>query len=229
MVAGGTGTRMDSAIAKQFILVNGKPVIVHCFEKFYASEVGYGYALVLHESLHPEWQKVQQDFLPWLDKNNFILCGGGAERSDSVANGLQMIANHNWAADTTLIAIHDAVRPLVTCKIILDAFQLAEEKGSAVVCVPVKSSLRIKTQTGSKAVDRDMYFHVQTPQVFRMKDLSNWYQQRPAQLFTDDASLAEFFGCEIQISEGSYDNLKITTPEDLAVAEILLKKENEGG
>ena len=217
---------MGSATAKQFLIANEKPVIVHSFEKFKNALPQTGFVLVLHPSLNNEWENIREEFLPWLTSENFICCDGGAERSDSVSNGLEEIARSGWIQAETegWVAIHDAVRPLIKEEIIQRSFEIARAKGNAVVCVPVKSSIRIKTETGSLAVDRDLYFHVQTPQVFRLSELLSWYRQRPATLFTDDASLAEYFGCDIHLCEGNYDNIKITTPEDLALAEILLKK-----
>ena len=220
---------MGTTTAKQFLVAAGKPIIVHSFERFRTAVPDAGFILVLHSSLHADWEAIREEFLPWLNQKNFLLCEGGKERSDSVKNGLDAIQTGGWSdsVSSTPIAIHDAVRPMISPGIITDAFQLAVSTGSAVVCVPVKSSMRIKTENGSKAVDRNLYYHVQTPQVFRFNELLKWYSEKPDQEFTDDASLAEFFGCNIQMCEGSYDNLKITTPEDLAVAEILLKKEGK--
>ncbi|HEX2898620.1 MAG TPA: 2-C-methyl-D-erythritol 4-phosphate cytidylyltransferase, partial [Bacteroidia bacterium] len=123
-----------------------------------------------------------------------------------------------------LVAIHDGVRPFINARILSEGFALAEEKGNAVASVPVKSSMRMKTDTGSKAVERDMFYHVQTPQIFYLDEILTCYNDRGNAVFTDDASLAEQHGMTIQMYMGSYDNLKITTPEDIPLAERLLER-----
>jgi 2-C-methyl-D-erythritol 4-phosphate cytidylyltransferase len=222
IVAGGTGTRMGSGMPKQLMQINGRAILAHTIDRFLEFDGKLDIVIVLHESLAEAWPS----FLDW----NFSaetaprlhVCLGGAERSESVHNGLAQI--RKLAGDArVIVAIHDAVRPFVDQRMLSEGYALAEEKGNAVATVPVKSSMRKRTETGSIAVDRDDYFHVQTPQVFFLDDILAAYSRRPpTPTFTDDASLAEHFGMEIQMYFGGYDNLKITTPEDLIVAERLL-------
>jgi 2-C-methyl-D-erythritol 4-phosphate cytidylyltransferase len=125
----------------------------------------------------------------------------------------------------TVVVVHDGVRPFFTNEMLRQAMTSAAELGSGVCCVPVKSSIRMRTAHGSKAVDRALFYHVQTPQCFRLPQLLASYEEAdPDVEFTDDASLFEAAGHEIHIVEGHYDNLKLTTPEDLLVAEALLQR-----
>jgi 2-C-methyl-D-erythritol 4-phosphate cytidylyltransferase len=145
---------------------------------------------------------------------------GGKSRYESVANGVRSIQNPE-----TLVAIHDGARPFLSPELIEHAFQMAYENGNAVLAVPAKDSLRIQTgEESSRAVDRSQYFYVQTPQIFWQRDLSAIYRQPYDHKFTDDATVMEMAGFGINLVEGSYDNIKITTPEDWAIAELILEK-----
>ena len=145
---------------------------------------------------------------------------GGSSRTESVSNGLQ------YVNDEDLVAIHDGVRPFASIKVISSAFQAAARFGNAIVCVKPKESIReLYAEGSSKAVNRDNYRIIQTPQVFQGAIIKSAYKNASniKEEFTDDASLAEYFGQTIQLIEGDYMNMKITTPEDMAIAESILR------
>jgi 2-C-methyl-D-erythritol 4-phosphate cytidylyltransferase len=136
-----------------------------------------------------------------------------------VKNGLQAIEDN-----TGLVAIHDGVRPLITVKIIEESFALAQEKGNALTVVALKDSIRKQTENGSESINRSDYFLVQTPQTFKVEEIINAYNKAAiVNNFTDDASVLEANGGQIQLVQGDYKNIKITTSEDLLFANALLK------
>ena len=234
IVAGGTGTRMGTEVPKQLLLLGDAPILVHSIRNFLDFDPKTQICLVLHGSIIPVWEELSRKYFDYAQTKQIHTCEGGLERTISVYNGLKKLAevcgisgeedNNLTEVNNPLVAIHDGVRPFARPDMLKKAFKLATEKGNAVICVPVKSSMRKKTETGSMAVDRTEYFNVQTPQIFYLRALLSCYKKRPNDLFTDDASLMEYFEHKIQIAEGSYDNLKITTPEDLSVAEMILAR-----
>jgi 2-C-methyl-D-erythritol 4-phosphate cytidylyltransferase len=146
------------------------------------------------------------------------LVAGGETRFQSVKNGINSLQNID------LVAIHDGVRPFVSPSIIKNSFQLAAQKGSAIAAVPSKDSLRLVQKDGSsQALDRTLCYLMQTPQVFQYPIISKALQQPELPIFTDDASVVEYDGVQVYLSEGSYQNIKITTKEDLILAEALIK------
>jgi 2-C-methyl-D-erythritol 4-phosphate cytidylyltransferase len=166
----------------------------------------------------------QNQFQVWEDLKTFHnfqiphqVVAGGKERVDSVRNGLQMIDN-----EASIVAIHDGVRPLVSLEIIEKSFAEAETKSNAITAVKLKDSIRQKQNDTTIAVDRNQYFLIQTPQTFQTHLIKKAYQQTDIQLLTDDASVAEKAGYDIHLIDGDYRNLKITTQEDLIVAEAFL-------
>ncbi|MBK9448678.1 MAG: 2-C-methyl-D-erythritol 4-phosphate cytidylyltransferase [Bacteroidetes bacterium] len=223
VVAGGTGTRMGAGMPKQMLPLKERAVLAHTLDRFLSFDPEIQIVSVLHPSLADSWSA----FLDWhfgaVESPRLHICLGGAERSESVQNGLHQIRDM-VGEGRALVAIHDGVRPFVNHRILSEGFALAEEKGNAVAVVPVKSSMRMKTENGSKAVERDLFYHVQTPQIFFLDEILTCYNERGNAIFTDDASLAESQGMTIQMYLGSYDNLKITTPEDLLLAERLLER-----
>ncbi|MFK7970562.1 MAG: 2-C-methyl-D-erythritol 4-phosphate cytidylyltransferase [Bacteroidia bacterium] len=223
LVAGGTGTRMGTKIPKQFLTLQGVPVLVHTLKRFLGYDSSMPIVLVMHTGSQSQWADLAQQHLSETERQRIILCDGGAERSDSVHNGMEALANHIEAHDEYLVAIHDAVRPFIHTRLLDEAFATAAAQGASVCCVAVKSSIREVTNGGSQAVDRSRFFHVQTPQTFAFSPLLQAYRNRPHNRFTDDASLYEATGKPVTICAGSYDNIKLTTPEDLFVAEKILK------
>lgn len=222
IVAGGKGQRMGGETPKQFIEIAGRPILAHTIDAFLSFDPQLKIGVVLHPSLIPDWESRIPSLFSAETQTRIFTCAGGDERVHSVHNGLRAIAAQNPSGENPLVAIHDGVRPFITHSVLQAAFATASSTGNAVVAVPVKSSMRMKTENGaSVAVDRARFFHVQTPQIFRLHDILTCYDQRTHDSFTDDASLAEAAGMEINLVEGTYENIKITTPEDLAVAHYL--------
>ena len=223
IVAGGTGTRMGAGLPKQMLPLKDRAVLAHTIDRFLEFDPTIEIVAVLHPSLADNWPA----FLDWhfdaSESPRLHICLGGEERTESVHNGLIFIDKHN-DHEEALVAIHDGVRPFANVRMLSEGFALASEKGNAIAAVQVKSSMRMRTETGSQAVARDQFYHVQTPQIFLLSQILDAYNRRPQGNFTDDASLAESFGMDIQLFQGSYENIKITTPEDLFVAERLLER-----
>jgi 2-C-methyl-D-erythritol 4-phosphate cytidylyltransferase len=214
IVAGGKGTRMRTKLPKQFLELMGKPVLMHTLDAFYQYSPGITVILVLPEDDMPLWSALCQQY--HFDKK-VLLATGGDTRFQSVKNGLEKIEGEG------LVAIHDGVRPLISSDIIGASFRLAAVHESAVAAVRLKESIRMTDQDNTKAVDRSRFRLIQTPQTFKVSLIKKAYQQKEDPSLTDDASVAERAGHIISLFEGSYENLKITTPEDMIVAEALLK------
>lgn len=214
IVAGGKGTRIPGKTPKQFVVLNGLPVLMHTLNAFYHYSPSLHVVLVLPEEDFALWQSLckQYDF----DKP-VTLQAGGKTRFQSVKLGLNTIDGDG------LVAIHDGVRPLVTPEMITASFKMAKQFGTAVASVSLKESIRETTPAGTSALDRTRYRLIQTPQTFLLDLIRKAYELPEDQTLTDDASIAERAGNNIFLFEGSYQNLKITTPEDLLLAEALLK------
>lgn len=214
IVAGGKGTRIKSKVPKQFLDLDGVPVLMRTINTFYSYSPAITVIVVLPEDDFPLWEE-----LCLLHKYNkpLLLTKGGETRFQSVKNGLDKIKGDG------LVAIHDGVRPLVSEDIIGASFRLAAVHGSAVAAVRLKESIRMTDQDNTKAMDRSRFRLVQTPQTFTVSLIKNAYQTKEDASLTDDASVAERAGHVISLFEGSYENIKITTPEDLIVAEALIR------
>jgi len=214
IVAGGKGTRMKGKTPKQFIEINDKPLLMHSFECFHR----YDHSILFILALHPGYFSIWRDLIR---KNHFSIkhdiVKGGDTRFHSVLNALDK------SCDECLIAVHDAVRPLVSSETIERCFNVAEQKGTAVPCIGVSESVRELTADGSRPVDRDRLRVIQTPQVFRADILKQAYQQTYIRAFSDDASVVEYAGYTITLVQGNRENIKITTREDLLIAEALIK------
>ncbi|MEO9485670.1 MAG: 2-C-methyl-D-erythritol 4-phosphate cytidylyltransferase [Ekhidna sp.] len=206
IVAGGIGTRMKSDVPKQFLLLDGVPIIVQSIKKFLESDKSISIVVVLPKAHMLQWESMKSQHFP---DDDFKLAVGGATRTASVLSGLDLIEEGG------LVAIHDAVRPYVTKETITASFESAEKDGSGVAVVNLKDSIREITGTQSNAKDRSNYVLVQTPQTFNVTKLKEAYKKIGSKHFTDDASVFEAAGNNVQLIEGSYDNIKITTPEDL--------------
>ena len=213
IVAGGKGTRIKSALPKQFLELNGLPILMHTINAFYRYSKNIVVILVLPEDDFKIWQSL-------CVKHNctakLILQKGGDTRFQSVKNGLEKIEGEG------LVAIHDGVRPLVSEDIIGASYRLAAVHKTAVAAVRLKESIRMTDQDNTKAVDRSKFRLIQTPQTFDVALLKKAYQLKDDPSLTDDASVVERTGQVISLFEGSYENIKITTPEDLIVAKALL-------
>jgi 2-C-methyl-D-erythritol 4-phosphate cytidylyltransferase len=214
IVAGGSGSRMQLQVPKQFVPIGGKPVLMHTMERFYRLDPTMGLVVVLPAGQVTEWEKLCREYGFALPHQVAI---GGSSRFSSVRNGLALITGEG------LVAVHDGVRPFVSGAIIQKAFEEAAEHGNAVVAVPLKDSIRRLSGNASMAEDRSQFRLVQTPQCFRLDLLRQAYTQPEDPAFTDDASVVERLGIAIRLVEGSYENIKITTPEDLLWAEAFLQ------
>jgi 2-C-methyl-D-erythritol 4-phosphate cytidylyltransferase len=215
IVGGGSGTRMQTNIAKQFLLLKSRPVLMHTITAFASCSFNPEIIIVLHSSLHEYWKDLCITY-------NFniphLLIDGGEQRFHSVRNGLMAIKEDG------IVAVHDAVRPLASTSLIECAYQVAETDGNAVTCIkPTDSVRKIKSATESVVVNRDELVLIQTPQTFQIDQLRTAYQQPYQSKFTDDASVVEEAGFKINLIEGERNNLKITYPEDLELASLLLK------
>ncbi len=227
IVAGGTGSRMQSEVPKQLLPLGGLPILLRTVQAFLRLDAQLPLVLVLHPEVIGPWQAIErQSELSPVDRNRIHTCPGGATRTASVHAGLRFLRQQVSAADPCLVAVHDGVRPFASQQMLAQAYEMAAEKGAAVACVPVKFSLRQQQPDGTSApVDRSAFLEVQTPQVFGLAALLAAYEQAPHDRFTDDASLYEAVtGQPVAISPGSYDNLKLTTAEDMFVAEQILAR-----
>jgi len=221
IVAGGSGTRMQAGVPKQFLLLNGKPVLMHTLGAFDRSAIKPRIVLVLAANQQSYWEQLCAEY-------NFNLphqvIDGGETRFHSVKNGLNAIDS----GEEELVAIHDAVRPLTSVQIIDNAYQAAAEYGNAITAVRARDSIRQLKDEGSVSLDRDGIYLVQTPQTFRLSIIKTAYNHPYSSNFTDDASVAEQAGIPIHMVEGSYQNIKITFPKDIEIAEMLLAMGNKG-
>ncbi|MBC7450013.1 MAG: 2-C-methyl-D-erythritol 4-phosphate cytidylyltransferase [Cytophagales bacterium] len=216
IVAGGAGTRMGAEMPKQFLPIGNAPILMHTIKRFFTSAEQVNIVLVLPEEQVERWHQICQKYsfsIPHL------IVFGGKTRFQSVRNGLNSIGDTEG-----VVAIHDGVRPFISKRVIEEAFQIAKEKGNAVASVEMKDSIRMVDKKGNKTVNREDFRIIQTPQAFLLTQIRDAFQRAKNDQFTDDASVAEAAGYKIQLIEGSYENIKITTPEDLAMAEAILKK-----
>lgn len=214
IVAGGTGSRMQSKIPKQFIEINGKPILIHTIEKFIEFDEFINIIVAVHKDYLTEANFMLAEHFP--DKNVQIVVGGET-RFHSVKNGLNCISNKN-----DIVGIHDAARPLVSVETIKRCYETAAQKGNAIPVAPVNESLRMVTNGINKAVSRDDYKIVQTPQCFVVSKIKEAFEQPFSPFFTDDATVLEGMDESINLVEGNSENIKITNPSDLKIAELYL-------
>lgn len=215
IVAGGSGSRMGTEIPKQFLELCGKPVLMHTIQVFHDFDPESKIILVLPEDQQQFWKGLclKHSFsLP----HQVVL--GGKTRFHSVLNGLSQITEKG------IVFIHDGVRPLVSKKTLERCLETAQKNGNAIPVLPVNESLRKQEGNLNISVDRSQYFSVQTPQTFRSEQILEAFKQEFDPAFTDDASVAEKAGFPIYLVEGNRENIKITTPIDLNVAEAFLKR-----
>lgn len=213
IVAGGSGKRMGSELPKQFISVAGKPILMHTLQCFHSYDASIQIVLVLPKDQHQFWNEL-------LEQHQFKVphqvVSGGKERFNSVKNGLAACAKQG------LIGVHDGVRPLASIETIRSCYESAEKNGAVIPCIPANESIRKIKIEKNYAVDRSQYYMVQTPQVFKAELLHQAYEQGFTSKFTDDASVVEAQGHAITMVEGNPENIKVTRPMDLKIAELLL-------
>ena len=215
LVAGGKGMRMGTSLPKQYLPLAGKPVLMHTLEKFFSADPSLLLILVLPKEDFEYWDSLCVSHAFVLPHQ---LVPGGESRFQSVKNGLMALPFQEG-----LVAIHDGVRPFVSEKVIQNSFELAAEKGSAIPVVALKDSLRkVETSGESSFQDRAHFRLVQTPQTFQLKPLLQAFAVEELAIFTDDATVYEHQGWKISLIEGNPENIKLTTPEDLAFAEYLV-------
>lgn len=204
---------MGNAVPKQFLLLNGKPVLQRSLEAFAAFDPTMTCIVVLPETQISYWKDLCEKYscnVPHL------VVSGGKERFDSVKNGLKVISAEGF------VAVHDGVRPLVTMEMLRDGFETAEKFGSAIPYVDSVDSLRMIDGETSKILDRTKIKRIQTPQIFDVSQLKDVMDVVYRLEFTDEASVWELAGKKLYFYKGSEQNIKITTPSDLKIAEALL-------
>ncbi|GAB4333761.1 MAG: 2-C-methyl-D-erythritol 4-phosphate cytidylyltransferase [Flammeovirgaceae bacterium] len=211
VVAGGKGSRMGTDVPKQFIPIAGKPILMRTLEQFYKVVPSASLIVVLPSFQVDYWKNLVNQYNFQVSHKIAL---GGQERFHSVQNGLDLIQNDG------LVAIHDGVRPFVSEEVIIKSFEDAFKFGNAITSVLPKDSIRVINNDISQSVDRKMYRLIQTPQTFKVNLIKKAFQQPYQPLFTDDASVLEAMGETIHLIEGNYENIKITTKEDLKIAEV---------
>ena len=219
VVAGGSGSRMGAAMPKQFLKIAGRPILVRTIERMHEALPEAEIVVVLPEAHVEFWRECYAKADCRVEHRVAL---GGATRFDSVASGLAALSD-----DCQLIAVHDGVRPLLSVDMIRRGVECARESGAAVPVIAVVDSIREVDSEGSHVVDRSRLRAVQTPQVFRADLLKKAYAEVGARLAdrakaTDDASVVEMAGYEVALYDGEPQNLKLTTPTDLSVAEVIL-------
>ncbi|MDR1054686.1 MAG: 2-C-methyl-D-erythritol 4-phosphate cytidylyltransferase [Prevotellaceae bacterium] len=215
IVAGGSGTRMGGDIPKQFMLLNGEPVLMHTLRCFYNYNADIKIIVALPGSEIERWEQLCREHSFTIEHR---IVAGGFTRFHSVKNALELVS------EKSLVAVHDGVRPLVSPKTIETCFNSAEHTGAAIPVTECYESIRRLEDDRSITVDRNLYRMVQTPQVFDSEILLNAYKQPYLTLYTDDASVVEHNGHTISLVDGNRENIKITISYDLFIAEILLNK-----
>ena len=213
IVAGGKGLRMGGDVPKQFLPIGGKPVLMHTIEAFRRALDDVEIVLVLPAEQHDYWQKLCKDYKFHSPE---LIAKGGETRFHSVKNGLALLPNDIEA----VVGVHDGVRPFVSKETIRRCFAAAAEGKAVVPVVAVVETVRQILPDGKSVTrPRDEYRLVQTPQTFPLALLKEAYQQPFSDPFTDDASVVEALGKDIVMIEGNRENIKITTPSDLRIAE----------
>ncbi len=210
--------RMGESIPKQFLPIGNKPILMHTIERFHRFHSGLHIILVLPESQKAYWAELCETYQ---FKIPHTIASGGTTRFHSVLNGLSHI--HNTQGIT---GVHDGVRPFVSQSTIGNCFAKAREFGAAIPTIPLIDSIRELTETSSLSRPRNNYQLVQTPQVYKTLWLKEAYKQAYKEIFTDDASVVEAAGHEVSLAEGNPENIKITSPFDMIVAQALAEKEN---
>lgn len=213
IAAAGYGSRMQSSIPKQFMLLAGTPVIARTINAFHSVWPDADFIVVLSEEEKPRWEKIRKKFLK---KKNIQVVSGGATRFHSVKNGLKQVK------EKSIVAVHDACRPFVNEKLLSECLEVTIEKGNAIPAIDIKDTIRELLKDHSRHRNRSRFKAVQTPQCFRSQVLKNAYRQTFTDIFTDDASVVEADGNKIHLVDGDLGNFKITTPYDLMLAEHIL-------
>lgn len=212
ITAGGVGKRMGATVPKQFLLLNNLPILMHSIQRFYDYDNALQILVTLPESEVDAWKKLRTQY-KFIINHEIVV--GGVERYDSIKNALQFCKGE-------IIGVHDGVRPLVSYDCIKSCFESAEKFGSAIPVLAILESLRFTDHQKNNSVDRSKYKIVQTPQCFKKEIIINAYENEISADTTDDASLVEKTGVELNLIPGNSENIKITLQKDLLIAEVLL-------
>jgi 2-C-methyl-D-erythritol 4-phosphate cytidylyltransferase len=215
IVAGGTGQRMGATMPKQFLVIEGKSILLHTVNQFVAAFADINFVIVLPADYIQEGK----DLIASSGLTQHVqFTAGGETRFQSVKNGLAHVA------PDAIVFVHDAVRCLLTPDLIQRCYQQALEKGSAIPAVASTDTIRITEGTKHHVVDRTNVMMIQTPQTFNAAILQKAFEQAYQSSFTDEANVLETSGTEVFLIEGEYENIKITRPLDLAIAAYILVK-----
>jgi len=213
IVAGGSGTRMGTTLPKQFLLINGKPVLYYTLHTFLQAYEDLQVILVLPE----EYVSAGQEIIDaWFNYSRIKITVGGRTRFHSVQNGLQLVT------EESIVFVHDAVRCLLSAGLIKRCYEAALQHGAAIPVIDCKDSVRYVTGEENKALERAQVKLVQTPQTFHSKVLLPAFAIDYKDKFTDEATVVEAFGIAMHLVEGEEQNIKITKPGDLQMAALLL-------
>lgn len=216
IVAGGKGQRMGSSVPKQFLLLCGKPVLMHTIEAFHSYSTSLEIILVLPEEQQTHWKELCEEY-GFTTPHTVV--SGGSTRFESSRNGISAIPDD---ADG-VVGIHDGVRPLVSAAVIDRCYESARENYAAIPVMPLTDTLRFVGESGcGRNVLRSDYVIVQTPQVFDIALAKRAFSLPYKESFTDDASVVEDLGCQVSVVEGCRENIKLTTPFDMKVVEAIL-------
>lgn len=218
IVAGGKGLRMGATIPKQFLPLLGKPLLCHAIESFAQAIPGIKLILVLPAGQVDSAQTVLRSYIGGIDVTTVA---GGETRYHSVQNGLDKVNNDG------IVFIHDGARPLISEELILRCYTQAAELGSAIPALPVSDSVRMVTDGVSRPLNRDHLYVMQTPQTFRTELILPAFKQAYSSSFTDEATVLEAMGTAVHLVEGMPGNIKVTTPDDMIIAEALLKDRSD--
>jgi len=217
IVAAGSGIRMGGAMPKQFILVNNKPVLYYTLQTFLNAFADIQIILVLPVDYTDMGQEILDAYF---DQEKIRITAGGDTRFQSVKNGLQLVE------DDSIIFVHDGVRCLLTENLIHRCYTQAVETGTAIPVIVSKDSVRVVHDEGNDAIDRNKVMLVQTPQTFHSKILLPAFQIDYKEKFTDEATVVEAYGLKVTLVEGEANNIKITRPVDLLIAEKIINERN---
>ena len=218
IVAGGSGRRMGGALPKQFMMLDNEPILARSINRMHEALPAAEIVVVLPEEHVELWKNIAARF----DVARHKIAIGGKERFHSVKNGLEALSD-----EVAIVGIHDAVRPLASKKLIIKLFLEAENSTAVIPVVAPIDSYRIVEGDNSRIIDRSALRMVQTPQVFQAEALRKAYEQPFSSTFTDDASVMEAAGHKVTLVEGERENIKITTPSDMLIAEAIINAESE--
>ena len=218
IVAGGSGRRMGGALPKQFMMLDNEPILARSINRMHEALPAAEIVVVLPEEHVELWKNIAARF----DVARHKIALGGKERFHSVKNGLAALSD-----EVAIVGIHDAVRPLASKKLIIKLFLEAENNTAVIPVVAPIDSYRIVEGDDSRIIDRSALRMVQTPQLFQAEALRKAYEQPFSATFTDDASVMEAAGHKVTLVEGERENIKITTPSDMLIAEAIINAESE--